>query len=124
MLLTVKRKNTTYNRKNHKLQLIFQIPTFQFSGKSNFSCQDFCISNWGNDWSFYLTPAHAVNFTLDEFTGTDAQVNVTLEDIAPDTVRFTLDVDDTTTGNIGDITGLFFGDFQELIINSQLSILH
>ncbi|MDJ0516683.1 MAG: hypothetical protein QNJ74_10665 [Trichodesmium sp. MO_231.B1] len=71
-----------------------------------------------------MTPAHAVNFTLDEFTGTDAQVNVTLEDIAPDTVRFTLDVDDTTTGNIGDITGLFFGDFQELIINSQLSILH
>ncbi|NES02482.1 MAG: PEP-CTERM sorting domain-containing protein [Okeania sp. SIO2F4] len=55
-----------------------------------------------------VTPAHAVSFTLDEFTGTDAQVNVTLEDQATDTVRFTLEVDPTNTGNIGDITGLFF----------------
>ncbi len=65
-----------------------------------------------------VTPAHAVNFTLDEFTGTDAQVNVTLEDIALDTVRFTLEVDDNNTGNIGDITGLFFNVADDNLIGN------
>ena len=52
----------------------------------------------------------SVTFLIDEFTGDDSQVQVTLTDQGTDTVRVTLEVEDGTTGNIGDLVG-FFADF-------------
>lgn len=54
----------------------------------------------------------SVSFLIDEFTGSDTQVLVTLEDQGTDTVRVTLEVEDDTTGNIGDVLG-FFADFND-----------
>jgi hypothetical protein len=54
------------------------------------------------------------SFLLDEFTGTDAQVRVTLTDQAAGTVRVKLEVVSTTTDNLGDLVGFFvnFNNFR------------
>ena len=61
------------------------------------------------------------SFLLDEFTGSDAQVRVTLTDQAAGTVRVKLEVVSTTTGNIGDLVG-FFVNLNSFTVNNNFTI--
>jgi hypothetical protein len=56
--------------------------------------------------SFSPASAASLNFSINEFTGDNAKVDFLLEDLATDTVRFTVSVDQTV--NKGDIVGVFF----------------
>jgi hypothetical protein len=60
--------------------------------------------------AFSSAQAASLTFTLDEFTGTNAQVNITLDDAiaGANAVRVTAAVESKKTGTIGDIVGLFF----------------
>ncbi|MDJ0744350.1 MAG: PEP-CTERM sorting domain-containing protein [Xenococcaceae cyanobacterium MO_167.B27] len=60
--------------------------------------------------AYLVSPAQAntLNFSITEFTGSNTEVEFTLEDIAPNTVRFTSSVINTNTGNFGDTVGLYF----------------
>jgi hypothetical protein len=73
--------------------------------------------------AFSPVQAASLTFNLTPFTGTNAQVKVTLDDLfaGSNTVRVTAAVDSTKTGNIADIVGLFFNLKDDSLI-SQLSI--
>ncbi len=58
------------------------------------------------------------SFTLDEFTGSDAQVQVTLTDVGTDTVEVKIEV---VSGYIADTVG-FFADFDGLTVNNNFTI--
>jgi hypothetical protein len=58
--------------------------------------------------------AGANPFTLEEFTGTDAELDLLLTDLGND-IQFTATVDSSTTGNIGDIRGIFFDVTNSLV---------
>ncbi|MGL4498308.1 MAG: hypothetical protein ACRC2M_19570, partial [Planktothrix sp.] len=60
-------------------------------------------------------------FLLNEFAGSNAQVQVTLTDQDTDKVRVKLEVVSATTGNIGDLVG-FFADFNNFAVSNNFSI--
>jgi hypothetical protein len=61
-------------------------------------------------------------FLLNEFTGTDAQVQVTLTDQGTDTVRVTLDGVSDITGNIADLVGFFANFKSSFMLTEALNI--
>ncbi|MCU0536947.1 MAG: hypothetical protein MUD14_23920 [Hydrococcus sp. Prado102] len=74
--------------------------------------------------AFSPVQAASLTFNLSPFTGNNAQVKVTLNDLfaGSNTVRVTAAVDSSKTGNIADIVGLFFNLKDNSLIN-QLSIV-
>lgn len=60
-------------------------------------------------------------FLLNEFTGDDAQVRVTLTDVAANTVEVSLEVVSMATGNIADQVG-FFANLDGLSVNNNFTI--
>ncbi|MEW6493051.1 MAG: hypothetical protein AB1589_11175 [Cyanobacteriota bacterium] len=61
----------------------------------------------------------STTFDIYEFTGTNAQVQVTLTDVETDTVQVTLQVDSSV--NIADLVG-FFADFDGISVNNNFSL--
>jgi hypothetical protein len=62
------------------------------------------------------------SFLINEFTGTDAQVMVTLTDQGTDTVQVKLDVVSSTTGNIADLIGFFVNFKDSFTVTEALNI--
>ena len=62
-----------------------------------------------------FSPANAATFTLTEFTGDDAEVNLTV-DQAGNNVKFTVDVNSDNTNSTGDIRGVFFNIADESLL--------